>query len=174
MTNSERHISHGRAAAPPPGQAREDWSIAVAFARRLALLLTLEPGRAAGNPAVASRPPFPPPLDGERCESRAPVRATSPFDYATSESIWNEHRESTRGRDVDITGMSYPMLESVGPQQWPLKEGETTGRARLYEDGVFPTPNGRARFVDTPYKPVVEAREARYPFSLNTGRLRDQ
>jgi assimilatory nitrate reductase catalytic subunit len=45
---------------------------------------------------------------------------------------------------------------------------------RLYEDGVFPTPDGRARFVDTPYKPVAEAREARYPFSLNTGRLRDQ
>lgn len=66
------------------------------------------------------------------------------------------------------------MLENAGPQQWPLKEGERTGRVRLYEDGVFPTPDGRARFVDTPYKPVAEAREARFPFSLNTGRLRDQ
>ncbi|WP_062366411.1 nitrate reductase [Variovorax paradoxus] len=96
------------------------------------------------------------------------------FPYETAESVWNEHRESTRGRDLDITGMSYAMLDSAGPQQWPLKEGEATGRARLYEDGVFPTPDGRARFVDTVYKPVAEAREARYPFSLNTGRLRDQ
>jgi assimilatory nitrate reductase catalytic subunit len=39
---------------------------------------------------------------------------------------------------------------------------------------VFPTEDGRARFVDTPYKPVAEAREARFPFALNTGRLRDQ
>lgn len=101
-------------------------------------------------------------------------RAPMLFPYDSAERVWNEHRESTRGRDLDITGMSYAMLETAGPQQWPLKEGETTGRARLYEDGIFPTPDGRARFVDTVYKPVAEAREARYPFSLNTGRLRDQ
>ncbi|KQU88677.1 nitrate reductase [Variovorax sp. Root318D1] len=101
-------------------------------------------------------------------------RAPTLFPYDSAERVWNEHRESTRGRDLDITGMSYAMLETAGPQQWPLKEGETTGRARLYEDGIFPTPDGRARFVDTVYKPVAEAREARYPFSLNTGRLRDQ
>ncbi|WPH12351.1 nitrate reductase [Variovorax paradoxus] len=101
-------------------------------------------------------------------------RTSTLFPYDSAERVWNEHRESTRGRDLDITGMSYAMLDSVGPQQWPLKEGEATGRARLYEDGIFPTPDGRARFVDTVYKPVAEAREARYPFSLNTGRLRDQ
>ncbi|MHB8949673.1 MAG: nitrate reductase [Rhodoferax sp.] len=93
--------------------------------------------------------------------------------YTSPESIWNEHRESTRGRDLDITGMSYAMLEHA-PQQWPLAEGETQGQARLYQDGIFPTPDGRARFVNTVYMPVAEAREARYPFSLCTGRLRDQ
>ncbi|QGW83360.1 nitrate reductase [Variovorax paradoxus] len=108
-----------------------------------------------------------------RLEQRLGRPATL-FPYGCAEQVWNEHRESTRGRDLDITGLSYAMLETAGPQQWPLKEGETTGRARLYEDGVFPTPDGRARFVDTVYKPVAEAREARYPFSLNTGRLRDQ
>ncbi|KLN54313.1 nitrate reductase [Variovorax paradoxus] len=101
-------------------------------------------------------------------------RTSTLFPYDSAERVWNEHRESTRGRDLDITGMSYAMLDTAGPQQWPLKEGEATGRARLYEDGIFPTPDGRARFVDTVYKPVAEAREARYPFSLNTGRLRDQ
>ena len=90
-----------------------------------------------------------------------------------TEAIWLEHRESTRGRDLDITGMSYAMLDAA-PQQWPLREGESTGKARLYEDGIFPTPDGRARFVNTIYKPVAEPRESRYPFSLTTGRLRDQ
>jgi assimilatory nitrate reductase catalytic subunit len=140
VTNSERRISRVRPAVPAPGEARDDWTIGVAFARRLEEELG---------------------------------RTNTLFPYANAESVWNEHRESTRGRDLDITGMSYAMIEAA-PQQWPLREGESTGRARLYEDGIFPTPDGRARFVDTPYKAVAEAREARYPFSLNTGRLRDQ
>ncbi|AOS79939.1 MULTISPECIES: nitrate reductase [Hydrogenophaga] len=96
------------------------------------------------------------------------------FPYDTPESIWLEHRESTRGRDLDITGLSYAMLEQQGPQQWPLREGLSEGKARLYEDGVFPTADGRARFAALPYKPLAEPRESRYPFSLTTGRLRDQ
>jgi assimilatory nitrate reductase catalytic subunit len=95
------------------------------------------------------------------------------FPYTTPESIWLEHRESTRGRDLDITGLSYPMLNAA-PQQWPLPEGQTQGKARLYEDGIFPTPDGKARFIKTVYKEVAEPRESRYPFSLTTGRLRDQ
>ena len=95
------------------------------------------------------------------------------FPYDDPESVWNEHRESTRGRDLDITGMSYPMLNAA-QRQWPLAEGQHAGRARLYEDGVFPTADGRAKFVDTPYKGLAEARDARFPFTLNTGRLRDQ
>jgi len=101
-------------------------------------------------------------------------RAATLFAYENAESVWNEHRESTRGRDLDITGLSWALLEHAGPQQWPLREGETAGRARLYEDGVFPTPDGRARFADTVYRPLAEPREPRWPFSLNTGRLRDQ
>ena len=95
------------------------------------------------------------------------------FPYEQPEQVWNEHRESTRGRDLDITGMSYAQLEAR-PQQWPLPEGQATGKVRLYEDGVFPTADGRARFAATPWKAVAEPVDARYPFSLNTGRLRDQ
>ena len=148
VTNSERRISRVRAAVAAPGAARHDWSAAADFAQRLEARL---PPR---GPATL----FPYPLDAE----------------AGAEAIWNEHRASTRGRDLDITGLSWAMLDATGPQQWPLPEGLSVGRARLYEDGVFPTEDGRARFVDTPYKPVAEPREARFPFALNTGRLRDQ
>ncbi|HCY63591.1 MAG TPA: nitrate reductase [Oxalobacteraceae bacterium] len=96
------------------------------------------------------------------------------FPYATTEEIWNEHRESTRGRDLDITGLSYRILEEQGPQQWPYPQGAAGGKKRLYEDGVFPTSNGRAKFVNTAYQPVAEPVDARYPFRLSTGRLRDQ
>ncbi|PKO67921.1 MAG: nitrate reductase [Betaproteobacteria bacterium HGW-Betaproteobacteria-16] len=96
------------------------------------------------------------------------------FPYDNPESIWLEHRESTRGRDLDITGLSYDMLERQGPQQWPLPDGAEHGKARLYEDGIFPTADGKARFAALPWKPVAEPRESRFPFSLTTGRLRDQ
>ncbi|MFN9726917.1 molybdopterin-dependent oxidoreductase [Acidovorax sp.] len=148
VTNSERRISRVRPAVPAPGQTRHDWAIAVQFAHRL--------------------------------EARLRPSAPTLFPYATdtaeagAEAIWNEHRESTRGRDLDITGLSWELLETAGPQQWPLPEGSTTGKARLYEDGVFPTADGRARFAAHAWQPTAEPRESRYPFSLTTGRLRDQ
>jgi assimilatory nitrate reductase catalytic subunit len=93
------------------------------------------------------------------------------FPYKKPEELFNEHRETTLGRDLDITGLSYGILEERGPQQWPYVR---EGKKRLYEDGVFPTASGRARFVVTPYRPVAEEADARYPLRLTTGRLRDQ
>lgn len=148
VTNSERRISRVRPAIPKPGGTRHDWAIVVDFARRLEAKLR------PGQPTL-----FPYALDDER---------------AAIEAIWNEHRESTRGRDLDITGLSYGMLEQRGPQQWPLPTGAATGKARLYEDGVFPTADGKAKFANVAYRPLAEPRESRYPFSLTTGRLRDQ
>jgi assimilatory nitrate reductase catalytic subunit len=96
------------------------------------------------------------------------------MNYPTAESVWNEHRDSTRGRDLDITGLSYAKLETAGPAQWPLPAGALTGQARLYEDGRFPTADGRARFAAVNWRPVSEERGSQFPFSLSTGRLRDQ
>ena len=110
----------------------------------------------------------------QRLEARLRPDAPTLFPYTTAESVWLEHRETTRGRDLDITGLSYPMLDARGPQTWPLPEGQTRGRARLYEDGRYQTDDGRARFFDTPFVPLAEPRDARFPFSLTTGRLRDQ
>ncbi len=160
VTNSERRISRVRAAIAPPGEARDDWRIVVDFAQRL--------------------------------ESHLRPDRASLFPYQNSEQVWNEHRESTRGRDLDITGLSYGLLEKHGPQQWPAPEGHVAaaearltalnerpanvslGRPRLYEDGIFPTTDGRARFIATPYRPPAEACDPRFPVALNTGRLRDQ
>ncbi len=96
------------------------------------------------------------------------------FPYADAEAIFNEHRESTRGRDLDITGLSYALLDAAGPQQWPMPEGASHGRQRLYEDGVFATPSGRARFVQVEHQPTAESTDAVHPLSLLSGRLRDQ
>ena len=185
VTNSERRISRVRPAVSAPGETRHDWSIAVEFAHRLEGLLGS--GRPHRNPLLGTgegtiNNPLVPLLipllyAGEGRGEGSPHPSLFPYSLADEaagvEAIWNEHRESTRGRDLDITGMSYAMLEA-GPQQWPLKEGEHTGKVRLYEDGIFPTADGKARFINTIYKPVAEPRESRFPFSLTTGRLRDQ
>ena len=112
---------------------------------------------------------------GRRLEknlARSPQQSL--FAYDTPEAIWNEHRASTRGRDLDITGLSYALLEHAGPQQWPYAEGAPQGQARLYEDGWFATANGKAQFAAVGWQDVAEPRVSRYPFSLTTGRLRDQ
>ncbi|MGY4829593.1 nitrate reductase [Sphaerotilaceae bacterium SBD11-9] len=109
----------------------------------------------------------------QRLEKKLRPGAPSLFPYDTPESVWNEHRESTRGRDLDITGLSYAQLD-LAPAQWPFPQGARSGRVRLYEDGVFPTASGRAQFADVDYDKLAEPRDARYPFSLTTGRLRDQ
>ena len=145
VTNSERRISRCLPVLPKPGDTRHDWEIAQAFAHKLEALL--------GAKA----------LDGGTL-----------FPYQNTEQIWNEHRASTVGRDLDIGGLSYTLLEQQGPKQWPFPSGASAGRARLYEDGVFPTLDGRARFVPTPFLPLADKVDARFPFYLNTGRLRDQ
>jgi assimilatory nitrate reductase catalytic subunit len=127
--------------------------------------------RAAVKPPGEARPDWKIAVDFAR---RLLPQGEALFPYQTPESIFNEHRETTRGRDLDITGLSYRLLDERGPQQWPFPEKAGTGRKRLYEDGVFPTKSGRAHFVATPYQPVAEATDARYPLRLTTGRLRDQ
>jgi assimilatory nitrate reductase catalytic subunit len=107
----------------------------------------------------------------KRAAAKATVAAPSaalaaPYDSA--EAVWNEHRESTRGRDLDVTGLSYALLDRAGPQQWPFPSGASRGAVRLYADGVFATPDGRARFAPAAQRATVEKRDAHYPFSLNT------
>ncbi len=96
------------------------------------------------------------------------------FPFNNTEQIFNEHRETTRGRDLDISGLSYAVLNELGPQQWPFLPGDRSGKARLYEDGVFARPDGRAQFVAVPYQGTADKTDARYPLHLLTGRLRDQ
>lgn len=93
---------------------------------------------------------------------------------ATPEALWLEHRAATAGRDLDITGLSYAVLDTLGPQQWPFPLSAKKGQARLYQDHRFATASGRAQFITLPYQGPHDRLNASYPLSLTTGRLRDQ
>ena len=147
MTNSERRISRVRSAVPGPGEARDDW-----------------------------RSPSTSPGGWKRdCEPAYLARMRTLFPYSSPEEIFREHVATTAGRDLDITGLSYALLDDPRPAAVAVSgRRATAGRQRLYVDGVFATPDGRARFAAMPYVPVAEKPDARHPFRLNTGRLRDQ
>jgi len=129
--------------------------------------------RAAVPPPGEARPDWAIAADFARRLQRRLGKAIA-FGYQGEAEIFAEHVETTRGRDLDITGLSYASLERDGPQQWPYPQGAGSGRARLYGDGVFPTPSGRARFVATEYVEPAEPADAEFPLRLTTGRLRDQ
>ncbi|MCY4390655.1 MAG: nitrate reductase [Chloroflexi bacterium] len=96
------------------------------------------------------------------------------FSYGDVEEIFNEYRELTQGRDLDITGVSYELLRASSKGvQWPLPEG---GREhpRLFADTPFATPDGRARFHVPAHRAPDDALTERYPLSLVTGRVKDQ
>lgn len=97
------------------------------------------------------------------------------FGFKNTEAVFNEHRGLTQGKDIDITGLSYALLDEHGAQQWPFPKDSKIGESkRLYEDGHFETADGLGHFIDVDYRPVAEPTDAEYPISLTTGRIRDQ
>ena len=149
VTNSERRITCVNSAVPPPAEAKHDWQIMVDFAQRLQKRLS-------------------------QTEQYCHLKTVKLFEYPNTEAIFNEHRATTAGQDCDISGLSYQLLNKQGPQQWPFLLGEQVGQARLYSDGKFAKPDGKAQFVNATYKPQADKTDARHPLHLLTGRLRDQ
>ena len=101
------------------------------------------------------------------------------FRYHGAEDIFYEYRELSRGRDMDITGLSYPLLaQHRAGVQWPypvaLRSGPPDDNRRLFEDGQFQTPDGRARMNVPAWTPPAESLDDEYPLALITGRVKDQ
>jgi assimilatory nitrate reductase catalytic subunit len=103
------------------------------------------------------------------------------FDYAGPHEVFGEYATlaslaNAGRRPLDlggIAGLDRDGYDSLMPVQWPRPRGSDRGRARLFGDGRFATPDGKARFVATrprgPSAPVT----AEFPLVLNTGRARD-
>lgn len=103
------------------------------------------------------------------------------FDYRGPSEIFAEHAalsalDNDGARDFDIGSCSdigardYDRLE---PFQWPRPEKQTS-KKRIFADGKFSTPNGRARIVPVCAATTAPRPIAGFPLTLNTGRIRDQ
>jgi assimilatory nitrate reductase catalytic subunit len=103
------------------------------------------------------------------------------FDYEGPGAIFTEHaRLSAAGnsgtRDFDIGAfgqMTDADYATLRPVVWPQPDTQHA-RDRFFADGRFFTPDGRARFVPTAFRPTATSVSAEFPLILNTGRVRDQ
>ena len=95
------------------------------------------------------------------------------FAFDDAEAVYEEYKSFTRGRDLDVGGVTYERLKR-GPLQWPCPTTAHLSTMRRYTDGVFAHPNGRARFIAHAYEPPAEITDEQFPMVLTTGRIRDQ
>jgi ferredoxin-nitrate reductase len=96
------------------------------------------------------------------------------FGYERAEDVFEEYKQLSRGRDVDITGVTYERLINTGPLQWPCPDTQHPGTPRLYTDGIFHTDTDKAKILTVHYNPQKEITDPEYPLVFTTGRVRDQ
>jgi assimilatory nitrate reductase catalytic subunit len=98
-------------------------------------------------------------------------RDSKPNFPETTEQVFEEMKELSRGRMLDISGMSYDRIEHKRGLQWPCRDGDEDGEQRLYSDGVFQFPGGKARLIPLSFIDNNERPDDEYPFWLNSGRV---
>lgn len=89
------------------------------------------------------------------------------------EAVFQILKRLTAGRPCDITGIAdYHAIDHARGIQWPCPAGsaDTAPQRRLFADGRFFHPDGRARFVFEGPRPLPEPADPDYPLTLLTGR----
>ena len=92
--------------------------------------------------------------------------------WRTPEDAFKLLRECSKGMPCDITGVSYERLRDSKGVQWPCREGEEleSDERRLFEDGKYYTPSGKAKLIFEDVTENPNATNKEFPFNLNTGR----
>ncbi|MBX3117449.1 MAG: molybdopterin oxidoreductase family protein [Fimbriimonadaceae bacterium] len=91
--------------------------------------------------------------------------------FKTSEDIFNELRIASKGGTADYYGITYQRVVDEMGVFWPCPEIGHPGTPRLFEDLKFHTPDGKAHFHPTAYRPSAEEPDEEYPVILTTGRV---
>lgn len=89
-----------------------------------------------------------------------------------AEGVFDELKALSKGRMLDYSGMTYDKIEESRGLQWPCNEDSAPeGSQRLYTDGVFQFPDGKAKLLALPFIDDNERPDEEYPFWLNSGRV---
>ncbi len=103
------------------------------------------------------------------------------FNYEKPADIFQEHAalsayDNQGERDFNLAGLSKldeDEYQQLLPVQWPVAE-QDQGTARLFENGKFFTPSGKAQFIAVAEHLPANTVNEDYPLVLNSGRIRDQ
>lgn len=92
--------------------------------------------------------------------------------WDSPEAVFRLLQRLSEGQPCDFTGIEgYAMLEHEGGVQWPMTlQTPMVRERRLFADGRFFHPDGRARFYFDEPLPMPEIPDEEYPFLLLTGR----
>ncbi len=96
------------------------------------------------------------------------------FPYHNTEEIFEELRIASTGGTADYAGATWQRIEDEMGLFWPIPEVGHPGTPRLYEDGRFYHPDGKARFSAVPFKESAEVVDDEYTIWLTTGRVVSQ
>jgi anaerobic selenocysteine-containing dehydrogenase len=101
--------------------------------------------------------------------------------WQSPEAAFQLIKGASRGQPCDITGIDdYAMIDKCGGIQWPWPAKEPPSSSpdsetppcerRLFEDGRFFHPDGKARFIFEAPRELPEKPDKEFPFLLLTGR----
>ncbi|MET3129395.1 ferredoxin-nitrate reductase [Arcicella rosea] len=104
------------------------------------------------------------------------------FNYTSLSEVYDEHCRSTKGTNIDISGLNYEILKENRSIQWPYpanaesvgKSFKESGTRRLFTDGKFYTLNQKAKIHAVPDENHSESLNEDFPLVMTTGRIRDQ
>jgi assimilatory nitrate reductase catalytic subunit len=144
VTNSERRVSRQRAFLAAPGEAKPDWWMVSAVARRLGF------GRAFGFNSAA--------------EVFREHAGLSEFENDGS-------RDFDIGAYAQLSDQAF---ETMTPFMWPAPAGDSQPQQRFFAQGGFFSSDRRARFIAPETPALRTETTAARPLRLNTGRIRDQ
>ncbi|MDQ1089720.1 nitrate reductase [Siphonobacter sp. SORGH_AS_1065] len=96
------------------------------------------------------------------------------FNYQHASEVYAEYARLTAGTNVDITGVTYPLLQQERSIQWPYSTQAQSSTQRLFSDHRFYTPNQKAQIRAVPDGNASEPLDEDFPLILTTGRIRDQ
>ena len=164
MTNSERVVTLCPQFRPRPGEARPDWEIFAEVGRRLGFTKEFAFANSAEVYAefvqvTKGRPCDMTGLSHERLQAEGPQQWPCPAEEV------EVGEETKRGRVSEAAqlGLFSSWFKSEGEEKL---EGK-----RLYTDGKFNTPDGRARFAAFHSRGLAEPADSEYPLVLTVGRL---
>ena len=88
------------------------------------------------------------------------------WDYQGPEDVFEEIRSAV----PSMGGMTWARLEQEDSLTYPLLQEGDPGSPVIFNNGIFPTEDGKGRFVAADYLSAAEIPDKNYPFVFITGR----